>query len=52
MLTDWIIKLKHDLIFISTSTCTHFCKINFPVDFNKKKYVHVQGYDKCKKKQV
>lgn len=24
------------LIFISTSTCTHFCKINFRVDLNKK----------------
>jgi hypothetical protein len=40
MLTDWIIKLKYDLIFISTFMCTHFCKINIPVDFNKK-YIYV-----------
>ena len=51
MLTDWIIKLKYGLIFISTFMCSHFCKINFPVDFNKK-YIHAQGYNKRKKMQV
>jgi len=51
MLTDWIIQLKYDFIFISTFMCTHFCKISFPVDCNKK-YTYAQRYNKCKKIQV